>query len=175
MPNHLQCCQGSGDLHFITFSCHDRRPYLCAPEAIGIFECSLEQIRRRYVLCVYGYVVMPEHVHLLVSEPKRSTLDIALQGLKTSVSKQCAQRPFWLLRYYDFNVFSEEKRIKELKYMHRNPVNRGLAHSPSDWKWSSFRHYMTGETGVVEIESAWAAGRREGLVLPEGGRDHASV
>jgi putative transposase len=142
---------------------------------MGIFECSLGQIRRWYVLRVYGYVVMPEHVHLLVSEPKRSTLDVALQGLKTSVSKQCTQRPFWLPRYYDFNVFSEEKRIEKLKYMHRNPVNRGLVQSPSDWTWSSFRHYMTGEIGVVEIESTWTAGRREGLMLPVCGRNPASV
>jgi putative transposase len=111
---------------------------------------------------------MPEHLHLLVNEPQRSGLDIALQALKTSVSKQCKQRPFWLPRYYDFNVFSEEKRIEKLKYMHRNPVARGLVGRPEQWKWSSFRHYLTGETGVVEIESTWTAGRREGLKVPGG-------
>ena len=109
---------------------------------------------------------MPEHVHLMVSEPSRGMLDRAIQALKTSVSKQSNQRPFWLARYYDFNVHSEEKRVEKLRYMHRNPVARGLAASPGEWKWSSFRHYLTGEVGTIEIESFWTAGRRTALTLP---------
>jgi len=174
MPNRLQRFQESGELHFVTFSCHDRKPYLVLLEARDTFERSLEQIRRRYLLRIYGYVVMPEHVHLLVSEPKRSTLDVAIQALKTSVSKQSSQSPFWLARYYDFNVFSEEKRIEKLRYMHRNPVTRGLVLKPEEWKWSSFRHYLSGEIGVVEMESTWTAGRREGLKLPSARVDSAS-
>ena len=167
MPDRLQRFQESGDLHFITFSCQDRSPYLCDGCSREIFECSLEAIRRRYVLHVYGYVVMPEHVHVLLSEPKRFALDTAIQALKTSVSKQCRQSPFWLPRYYDFNVFSQKKRIEKLRYMHRNPVARGLVQRPEEWKWSSFRHYLTGEVGTVEIESNWTAGRRQGLRVPE--------
>jgi putative transposase len=166
MPQQLQRFQESGDLHFLTFSCKERMPYLSLPETKDLFERSLEAVRRRYVLRVYGYVVMPEHVHLLVSEPKRLSLDTAIQALKTSVAKQRIERPFWLPRYYDFNVFSEEKRIEKLKYMHRNPVARGLVQLPEDWKWSSFRHYLTGVRGTVEIESPWTAGWREGLSVP---------
>jgi putative transposase len=58
-------------------------------------------------------------------------------------------------------VHNEEKRIEKLRYMHRNPVKRGLVAKPEDWAWSSFRHYATGEIGVVEIESEWTARRRE--------------
>ena len=64
-------------------------------------------------------------------------------------------------RYYDFNVWSEEKRVEKLRYIHRNPVKRGLVERPEDWLWSSFHHYLTGEEGVVEIESHWTATRRE--------------
>ncbi len=113
---------------------------------------------------------MPEHVHLLVSEPKRGTLAFAMQALKTSVSKQSRQKPFWQVRYYDFNVFTSAKRTEKLRYMHRNPVTRGLTTRPEEWKWSSFRHYLTGESGVVEFESTWTAGKRAGLKLPEGYR-----
>jgi putative transposase len=122
-------------------------------------------VRRRYVFFVFGYVVMPEHVHLLVSEPKRAALDHAIQALKTSVAKQCEQRPFWLARYYDFNVYSAAKHREKLRYLHRNPVTRGLVYGPEDWRWSSFRHYLTGEPGVVEIESPWTAGKRLGLKI----------
>jgi putative transposase len=107
--------------------------------------------------------VMPEHVHLLVSEPMHGTLARALQALKLSVSVQSRERPFWQRRYYDFNVHSERKRVEKLRYMHRNPVVRGLCAAPEDWKWSSFRHYATGLEGTVEIESFWTAARRCGL------------
>jgi putative transposase len=166
MPERLQRFQGTGDFHFVTFSCHNRLPYLCTPQPCGAFERSLEAVRRRYVLFVFGYVIMPEHVHLLVSEPRRGKLDRAIQALKTSVSKQCTERPFWLKRYYDFNVHSQAKRIEKLRYIHRNPVTRGLAGRPEEWKWSSFRHYLTGEAEVVEIESSWTQGRRLGLRMP---------
>jgi len=102
----------------------------------------------------------------MVSEPKRGMLNRVIQALKTSISKQSDQRPFWLPRYYDFNVHSEEKRVEKLRYMHRNPVTMGLVARPEDWKWSSFRHYLTGEVGTVEIESFWAAGKRTGLTMP---------
>jgi len=100
---------------------------------------------------------MPEHVHLLVSEPERGSLATALQAAKQSVARQLiGVRPhFWEKRYYDFNVFSAKKRVEKLRYIHRNPVKRGLVERPEDWVWSSFRHYATGEPGVVRIESEW--------------------
>jgi len=121
-------------------------------------------VRQQYGLLVYGHVVMPEHVHLLVSEPERETLARALQSLKQSVARRLALRaadPFWQARYYDFNVWGEMKFVEKLRYIHRNPVQRGLVTRPEDWPWSSFRHYATGETGAVEIESQWTTRRRE--------------
>jgi putative transposase len=101
---------------------------------------------------------------LLVGELQTALLSKAIQALKLSV--QSGQRPFWQARYYDFNVHNEEKRVKKLRYMHRNPVKRGLVAKPAHWAWSSFRHHATGAEGAVEIESQWAAMRR-GNRLPE--------
>lgn len=113
---------------------------------------------------------MPEHVHLLVNEPGRGDLSQFLQSLKQSVARTLALRaadPFWQARYYDFNVWSERKFREKLRYIHRNPVKRGLVKTPGDWPWSGFRHYMTGESGVVEIESQWTARARERMgILP---------
>ncbi len=156
----------AGCFHFITFSCYHRRPFLGTPQARDLFERSLESMRVRYSFVVGGYVVMPEHVHLLVSEPQKVLLSKAIQALKLSVSVQSRQCPFWQPRYYDFNVHNEKKRIEKLRYMHRNPVKRGLAQKPEDWRWSSFRHHSVGEVGTVEIESSWTAARR-GHQLPE--------
>jgi putative transposase len=131
--------------------------------ARNAFEHSLESIRIRYDFLIHGYVVMPEHVHLLVSEPKQAILAKVLQALKLSVARKRPERPFWHFwqaRYYDFNVYKEKKRVEKLGYMHRNPVTRGLVAEPEDWAWSSFRHWWTGEPGRIEIESDWTANKR---------------
>ena len=164
MPWALKRFHESRQLHFLTFSCYQRKPKLRSPQARTIFLSALERVRQKYELCVYGYVVMPEHVHLLVSEPKNDTLAGAVKSLKQGVARTLALRapePFWMERYYDFNVWSESRFVQKLRYIHRNPVKRGLVERPEDWEWSSFRHYLTGEVGPVEVESQWTARKRE--------------
>jgi putative transposase len=157
--------QQTGEFHFLTFSSFRRQPYLSTVAAMELFEDALERVRLRYLFVVAGYVVMPEHVHLLVNEPERGLLSRTIQALKLSVSMRSRERPFWQAHYYDFNVSSHQKFVEKLRYIHRNPVVRGLVASPEDWKWSSFRHYQTGMHGTVEIESAWTASER-GWQLP---------
>ena len=159
--------QQTGDFHFLTFSCYHRLAYLASSKACSLFEAALERVRRRFRLAVAGYVVMPEHVHLLVSEPREGDLSSAVRSLKLSVSLRSAQRPFWQARYYDFNVRGGDKFTEKLRYIHRNPVVRGLVARPEDWPWSSYRYYATGLRGIVEIESFWTAAER-GYELPEG-------
>jgi len=108
----------------------------------------------RYNFQVVGYVVMPEHVHLLLTEPPVEPLSKAIGSIKREVSRLSPQAPFWLPRYYDFNVFTNEKRIEKLRYMHRNPVVRGLVEKPEDYGWSSFRAYALLEKGTVTITGA---------------------
>jgi putative transposase len=171
-----------------------------------IFESALERLRRRFRLHVYGYVVMPEHVHLLLSEPQQVTLADALKSLKQGVSRRligslplkpkpgfhpsqrkprCLGTPglsgapdhFWQKRYYDFNIRNYRQFVEKLRYIHRNPVKRGLCERPENWEWSSFRHYATGCEGRVEIESEWTARKREraaGGVCPAVELPHSS-
>jgi len=120
---------------------------------------------------IAGYVVMPEHVHLLLTEPERAKLSIALQMLKQNVARRLREPeggPLWQPRYYDFNVWNYAKQTEKLRYIHRNPVRRGLVKSPEEWAWSSFRHYLSGVEGVVEIESQWTARKREQMgIVPQ--------
>jgi len=153
--------QESGNLHFITFSCYQRRPFLRTQRARNLFEETLERMRQKHDFFITGYVIMPEHVHLLLSEPRKGSLAISLHAIKLSMSKQSPERPFWQARYYDFNVYTEKKRVEKLRYMHRNPVKRGLVEKAEEWQWSSFQHYFTGEPGVVEIESPYTAAKRD--------------
>src|ERR1039457_2913551 len=192
MPRGLRRFHESGQSHFITFSCYRRQPKFVSPAVYDLFPRCLEDMRRRFDMRVYGYVVMPEHVHLLLSEPEHDTLAAAIHYVKLAFAKRVRSRrltqvsvqkkdanlghcvspkadanlehqlgSFWQKRYYDRNVRDAREFMVKLRYLHRNPVKRGLVKEPGDWKWSSFRHYAFRENGVVEIESEWTARDRE--------------
>src|SRR5437879_2376380 len=108
MPWGLKRFHQTRQLHFLTFSCYKRRPKFGTPESRSTLEAALERVRQQHELCVYSYVVMPEHVHMLVSEPERGTLAQAIQSLKQGFARRLALRAadsFWQARYYDFNVW----------------------------------------------------------------------
>jgi putative transposase len=168
MPTGLQRFRHTGHWHFITCSCYRRQAFLGSARRRDLFLEMLEQVRQKYDFDIGGYVAMPEHFHLPISEPRRVKLSVAMQVLKQRVSRRCRGRKrrnanevrlwdeevapaFWQPRYYDFNVFSWGKYGEKLGYMHRNPVKRGLARSPELWRWSSYQYYWLGERGRVKI------------------------
>ncbi len=156
MPRGLKRYYGTGEMHFITWSCCRRQPLLDPTARKDLLLTVLELMRERYRFAVIGHVVMPEHVHLLISEPLIGNPSKVIQAVKLGVSRRLAMKgdfsgQFWQRRFYDFNLWSQQKEIEKLKYMHRNPVVRGLVASPEDWRWSSYRSYAYGEAGPVRI------------------------
>jgi putative transposase len=177
MPTNLHRYYGAGYSNFITTSCYQRRPLLGTPRYRDLLLEVMEQIRQRHQFVVVGYVVMPEHVHLLFAEPERGNPSLVLAALKQTFahrllrdlraqagartealwSTAVAVGHVWQRRFYDFVVFTEKKRVEKLRYMHRNPVQRGLVLRPEEWPWGSFRHYAYGEPGPVLINETQKA------------------
>lgn len=133
--------QNKGHLHFITFSCFRHRPILGTPQSRDTFLELLERFRLSYKFEVIGYVVMPDHVHLILSEPEAKPLSTAIQVLKQTFSRTRLEPDVWESRYYDFNIYTASKLTEKLTYIHLNPVRRALVTDPAHWLWSSFRHY----------------------------------
>jgi putative transposase len=173
MRNKLERRYGDHDLHFVTFSCYRRQPLLGSARARNTFVRVLGELRAKYGFLLVGYVVMPEHVHLLISEPRAGTPSTVMQVLKQRVSRELRRKKrsthpgqlslpfadrvaalphFWQRRFYDFNVWSWGKRKEKLEYMHRNPVTRKLVTHPKSWPWSSWSFYEKGEPGLVKID-----------------------
>ena len=174
MPSGLHRTYGAHHLHFITCSCYRRLPFLGSAPARNQFLATLEQTRQRFRFVIVGYVVMPEHIHLLVTEPEVGTPSTVMQVLKQRTARallpkkkhkdpgqrdlfgeETSQRAFWQARFYDFNVWTTKKRVEKLRYMHRNPVKRALVESPEQWRWSSYLFYLLGETGPVRVNQGW--------------------
>jgi putative transposase len=186
VPTDLKRFYGASYLHFITSSCYQRRALLHSSDRRDLFLRTLEQVRLRYQFAVVGYVVMPEHFHLLISEPEKGDPSVVMQVLKQPFARQVLQARspatksgsdamleeghVWQRRFYDFVVWSEAKRVEKLRYMHRNPVQRGLVLEPDQWAWSSFRHYAYGEPGPVLVNEARRAELKIRDPLAEGRR-----
>ena len=172
MPKGLKRYYGRGDLHFLTFSCYQRRGLLATKGARNMFVRELERVRKKYRFWLVGYVVMPNHVHLLMSEPERDTVSTVLQMLKQRVARRMRQptkngrdgqlalpfqnegkppRAFWQARFYDFNVYSRGKMKEKLNYMHANPVIRKLTKHPREWIWSNWANYARGD-GLIAVD-----------------------
>ena len=168
VPNGLKRYYGGGDFHFITCCCYHRKPWVNSARRRDLFLSILEQARRRYRFVVLGYVVMPEHFHLLISEPEEGDPSKVMQVVKQRFAQRVLRwrrkrrveqawlwksgpEHVWQARFYDFNVWSERKRVEKVRYMHRNPVKRGLVMEPEQWAWSSFRDYLHGQTGKVQV------------------------
>jgi len=202
MPWGLRRFYETGGLHFVTWSCDGRHPFLATPGRRDLLLRVVEQMRNRYRFGVVGYVAMPEHVHLLISEPLMGKVSSVICAIKLGFARRVlsenphfwqhrpevghpgpighpgpvghwgpvghpddvgdahAGQHVWLKRFYDFNVWSQRKEVEKIKYMHRNPVVRGLVERPEDWQWSSFNSYARGEVEVVRLNDwSWWEGK----------------
>ena len=174
MPKVLRRRYGLHHLYFITCSSFRRLPLLDSARAKNLFVRILGEVRDRHGFALLGYVVMPNHFHLLISEPDLGTPSTVMQVLKQRVSRrlrcklqkkissQQLRLPFrqahdslprfWQPRFYDFNVWSQTKFVEKLHYMHMNTVHRKLVTHLRDWPWSSFSFYAKKESGLVRID-----------------------
>jgi putative transposase len=166
-----------GHAHELTFTCQGRLPLLNRDPTRQWLVESIDRVRRELNYGVLAYVIMPEHVHLLVW-PKEQDYNIShfLKRVKQSVSRRAKtwlveNDPAWLKKLiiknkdgqkefrfwlsgggYDRNVTSKEALGEMIQYIHNNPVRRGLAKKPTDWQWSSSSWHEEGRKGPLEID-----------------------
>jgi REP-associated tyrosine transposase len=169
MTEGLHRFYGGNDLHFLTFSCYRRRPLFRDPAHCDLFLKILDS--GSAALSARGVGICC-HAGTRSFVGKRTAAGDVIDRDSSAKGRGCAQYAvfqgehrggapvhgipvhpdrFWQARFYDFNVFTERKRIEKLRYIHRNPVERGLVSSPEQWHWSSFRWYRCGEAGPVRI------------------------
>lgn len=172
MPKNLKRYAGRNDLHFITFCCYQRRALLRSVRSRNLVIEILREVRAKYGFSLVGYVIMPEHIHLLLSECAAASPAKVVQVFKQRVSRRSRGkkrahtqqlslrfpetrselRRFWQRPYYDFNVYSRKKLWEKLHYMHGNPVEERLVKHPRDWPWSSWSYYARGQ-GLLKTDA----------------------
>ena len=163
------------DAHALTFSCFGQQPFLRSARACNWFLDSLQRARTKTSFDLWAYVIMPEHVHLVVLPHPGTTISAILVSLKLSVTRKAlnwvrrtsprflarmaqpqggvVRHRFWLPGGgYDRNLRSPKDVHEKIRYIHANPVRRGLVACPEDWAWSSARAYLQGVGEPIPID-----------------------
>lgn len=170
---------------FLTFSCYYRLGFFWHDDLKQIAIDGLRQLQTQFHVCLVGYVIMPEHMHMLVyphraGEHQPVSISILLHAFKRYVAHQGkkvlrqmasngalwsapivdwsrGKKPFWQTPGYDFNIDRHATLIEKLNYCHKNPWNRKLVERPGDWQWSSYRFYEFGDGSVLSMDwdKAW--------------------
>jgi putative transposase len=117
----------------------DWQPLLSA-EVIAILYNEWNRGREKFPVKIQAYVIMPEHVHMMLWAKDAANISAFLRRILGQVSKQIApgQKGFWKERPRVFPVYSRDIIEEKINYIHRNPVIRGLVKEPDVWKHSSF-------------------------------------
>lgn len=168
MPKMKSPVYGKGHLHLIVCECHRKQPKLGVEKHRDVFVRILEEVRVKFRFAVVGYVVMPTHFQLLMTEPSIDTVANSVETLQQRYRRRYnnsvrSDEQVWETRYADGHVFGPEKTEARLSSMHREPVKASLVASATDWEWSSARAYAGLPEGVVTVERA---AHLVGLVQP---------
>ena len=139
-----------GHAHELTFGTWHKRPYFLEPQVCEKFLEYLHAARKRRQFQIWAYVVMSDHVHLLIwPGPGGATVAEILSSIKQPFSRcmrktgLCTAPVFWQAGGgYDRNIFSAQATQASIDYIHNNPVARDLCKRPEEYRWSSAAWYM---------------------------------
>ncbi len=172
---------GDNHLHYLTASTYRRARLFDSERFRRHFVKTLDELRVSMNFKIIGYVLMPEHFHLLIWPTEQANPSQIIQSLKERTAKfilknlqENQQFPWcqrmvdrltlppsvhghsrhrvWQRRFYDMNIWSEKKRAEKLNYMHGNPTKRRLVAEPGDWPWSSWRFYYLGDASMLAMD-----------------------
>lgn len=164
-----------GDAHFLTFSCFRRLPLLSKERTCQWMLDGIILSRQKNPFDLWAWVIMPEHVHLVLLPHSGVRIASILTTMKQSVSRRAM---IWLKDHspeflnqlldrqpngkqsyrfwqrgggYDRNLRSTRDVHEKILYVHQNPVKRELVESSQDWRWSSAKAWKTGSDDPISI------------------------
>ena len=140
-----------GTVRFVTFGCFRQGRDLSDPRARELLIKHIDEARKKHGFKLLGYVIMPEHVHMVLLPPDGVKLGLVIREIKSKMAREYfaltmsevqGTRAFWQKRCYDHNCRSSETVWEKIEYCHNNPARRGLVQAPGEYKWSSYAWYQ---------------------------------
>jgi putative transposase len=183
--------------HYTTSVCYQRVPVFRSPHACELFIEAFAETKRRIPFKLIGYVIMPDHVHLIIN-PINCDISKVMNSLKSAAARKVIDwlkefkhqsslgklalatpqkrghnHALWQKDFSAIDLWSPKFILQKLNYVHLNPVRAGLCKHPAEWKWSSYRAYFPHEPGSVPIEvdsrGYWGERDFESIIEPAGG------
>ena len=170
-----------GHVYYITTVVYGRLPIFTRPSFIIPLYDSLNFYRYKQNFKLLGYVLMPDHVHLILWPFGSTTVSEIMRDYKKFTSTRIIRQAevegirkwlaafqragsetgrsankVWQDSFWDVNIYSERFLRQKLNYLHRNPVRAGLVDQPEEYVYSSYRNYVGGENWLIEIDEQWA-------------------
>ncbi len=178
-PYHRKRCKRydiDGDAHHLTFSCFQRLPLFSKDRTRNWMLQALQLGREKSQYDLWAYIIMPQHVHVILLPHLGVKMSAILTTIKQSVAKRALlwlqnNAPQFLVQLediqpngnrshrfwqrgggYDRNLRSVSDIYEKIEYVHENPVRRELCLKPEEWAWSSCRAWETGEDIPIPID-----------------------
>jgi REP element-mobilizing transposase RayT len=170
-----------GHVLYITTVVYGRLPIFVRSSFVIPLIDSLNFYRYKQEFKLLGFVIMPDHIHLLIWPFGRATAAEIMRDYKEFTSKRIVRQAevegivewiaafqqagretgraaskVWQDSYWDVNVFTERFVHTKLNYIHRNPLRAGLVDDPAAYPYSSYRNYVTGDQSLIEIDKDWS-------------------
>jgi REP element-mobilizing transposase RayT len=170
-----------GSIYYITSNVYDRLRIFTTPSFVIPLIDSLNFYRLQFSTKLLGYVIMPDHLHLLIWPPNEEAVSGFMRDFKRFTSGRLtrqariekkedwvqaferagketnrAEFKIWQDDFWEETVFTDGFLRQKLNYIHLNPVRAGLVGEPGKYPYSSFRNYWLDDDSLIEIEKDWA-------------------
>ncbi len=172
--------QIAGQIYYITTVIYNRLPIFTRPTFVVPLLDSLNFYRYKQEFKLLGYVIMPDHVHLIIWPFGKTAVSDIMRDYKEFTSKRIVRQAevehnddwikafrqagsetgrstnkVWQDSYWDKNIYTENFLRQKLNYIHRNPLRVGLTDKPEDYPYSSYRNYVLSQEWLIEIDRDW--------------------
>jgi putative transposase len=167
-------------VYYITTAIYNRLPILVRPTYVIALIDSLNYYRYKHHFLLPGYVIMPDHIHLLISPHSELDVSAIMRDFKKFTSVRIirqaevegkdewlsafeaagqvtgrSQKKVWQDSFWDKAIYSERFLRQKLNYIHRNPVRAEFVDDPGKFPYSSYRNYVDGDDSLIEIDKGW--------------------
>ncbi len=169
-----------GHVYYVTTNVYRRLRLFTRPSLVLPLLDSLNFYRHKYTFKLLGYVIMPDHLHLLVWPQDPEQMGAFMRDFKKFTAVRLirqveverdhkllaafeaagsetgrSDRKVWQDSYWDLNIYTERFLRQKLNYMHRNPVRSRIVEHPEAYPYSSYRNYVLGDEALIEIDRGW--------------------
>ena len=149
--------------YFVTTTVRDRRPIFVDSGLCAVVLDSLGWCRNEMRFLLLGYVVMPNHLHLILVPSSEIPLPDIMRRFKSHTARAIGERlnstgGVWQGRYYERALRNESDLRKALDYIHRNPLTAGLVAVPEEYRFSSYGAYQGAPAVALPVDTVWDQG-----------------